>query len=472
MRPVLVACLVIAAGLAPCVMGMPAPDFLGPETQAWRGEFDGTRGAPTVCSAGALSDPLPLHEVIERTLCHDPSIRQAWAQAGWRTAQLGQSQTSYFPRLDAQLGQLNDRSAVRSDSGGEPVREAGSTRSAGFALSWVLLDFGRRAASVESARQLLAAAHADQNTALQAAFLQAAQLYFAAQASTSRLLAAEQVLALAKTNYLAASEKHSAGAAALSDRLQAQTAFTQAGLRLSREHSALMRIQGEMALRMGLAPSPLIRVAMEESVDEGVQDYIEQVDTLLAIARQEHPVLIAAKARVRAAEADLDEAQAMGRPTLSLTGGYTQVRRSAGTGTGYRRQEGSFGLQLSIPIFRGFEKTYQIGEAREKIAMSRAEFEASQQRIAVDVWTQYERLRMETESLRYTNDLVKQSTQTLEIVRGRYQAGVGSMTEVLNVMNAYAEAQNLHIDAVTSWQLSRLNLAGSLGRLGFWSLER
>lgn len=471
MRHVSIACLVIAAGLTPCVMAMSAPDFVGTETQARRVAFDGMRGMPAACVAGELSDPLPLHEVIERALCHDPTIRQAWAQAGRRAAQLGQRQSANLPKLDAQLGQSSDRAIARNDGRGEPVRDAGRTRTASLALSWVLLDFGRRAASVEAARQLLAAAYADQNTALQAALLQAAQLYFAAQASTSRLLAAEQVLALAETNYLAASEKHSAGVAAMSDRLQAQTAFTQAGLRLSRERSALTRIQGEMALRMGFSPGVFIRVAIE-SIDEAAQDYIEHVDALLDVARQENPALIAARARVRAAEANLDEARAMWRPTLSLTGGYTQVRRSASAGAGYRRQDGSIGLQLSIPIFRGFEQTYQIREAHEQLAVSRAEFEASQQRIALDVWTQYERLRMETESLRYTDELVKQSRQTLEIVRGRYQSGIGSMTEVLSVMSAYAEAQNLRIDAMTNWQLSRLSLAGSLGRLGVWNLER
>ncbi|KWT71654.1 putative outer membrane protein precursor [Comamonas testosteroni] len=60
--------------------------------------------------------------------------------------------------------------------------------------------------------------------------------------------------------------------------------------------------------------------------------------------------------------------------------------------------------------------------------------------------------------------------KSLEIMQGRYLAGVGSMTDVLNAMSAYASAQEQHIEVTRSWQVNRLSLAGSLGRLGFWDL--
>ncbi len=57
------------------------------------------------------------------------------------------------------------------------------------------------------------------------------------------------------------------------------------------------------------------------------------------------------------------------------------------------------------------------------------------------------------------------------MVQGRYRSGVGSMIEPLNALIAYASAEDQHIRTLGSWQISRLRLAASRGRLGFWCLR-
>ena len=93
-----------------------------------------------------------------------------------------------------------------------------------------------------------------------------------------------------------------------------------------------------------------------------------------------------------------------------------------------------------------------------------------EQRISIDLWGNYQALITETRSLERTADWVDQSNQALEVVQGRYQSGVGSMIELLNALTAYATAEQQHINALNSWQMARLKLAASLGRLGFWAL--
>jgi outer membrane protein len=413
-----------------------------------------------------------LDEAIERSLCHDPTLRQALSDAQLRAAQLGQKRAAYLPRIDGQSHRSWERSTVEYEDVRETVRSNSRTQSGTLNLSWILFDSGRREAALDGARELLAAANADQNAAMQRAFLDAAQLFFAVQAADRRLTAAEQVLALAQENFVAASERHQAGAAALADRLQAQTAYTQANLRRSRERGASASAQGVLALKMGLAASEPVRVATDET-NLPTQQYLEHVDDLIAMARKKHPMLIAAQARAAAADATVAEVKAAVRPTLALTGNLTQAKnRIPDTlGPGSDRRQGTIGLQLSIPIFRGFEHTYQVREAQAQAAVIAAERDAQRQRISMDVWTQYASLKMETENLIHTTQLVQQSMQSLEIMQGRYQSGVGSMTDVLNAMGAYSSAREAHIEATRSWQVSRLSLAGSLGRLGFWDLQ-
>ncbi|MNN88803.1 Outer membrane efflux protein [compost metagenome] len=80
-------------------------------------------------------------------------------------------------------------------------------------------------------------------------------------------------------------------------------------------------------------------------------------------------------------------------------------------------------------------------------------------------------MNIETKSLEQIGELVRQSRQSLEVVQGRYRAGVGSMLELLNALTAYAAAEDQHTQSLNAWQLSRLKLAASLGRLGFWAVK-
>ncbi|MDI9843244.1 TolC family protein, partial [Pseudomonas aeruginosa] len=47
----------------------------------------------------------------------------------------------------------------------------------------------------------------------------------------------------------------------------------------------------------------------------------------------------------------------------------------------------------------------------------------------------------------------------------------GSMIARRDALTAYASAEDQHIRARGNWRTSRLGLAASRGRLGFWSLR-
>ncbi|AMS18358.1 hypothetical protein A3218_01820 [Pseudomonas chlororaphis] len=223
---------------------------------------------------------------------------------------------------------------------------------------------------------------------------------------------------------------------------------------------------------MGLTPNTSLRI---ENGLNTLPDatFATSVDELLAIARDEHPTLIAAQARVRAAEASVEESRAYGRPSIALTANIRQAQNGQSTalGSDIRQNDRSIGLQLSIPLFHGFERTYQVRDAQARVTAGMADLADARQRVSLDVWTYYQVLRTETQSLLRTAEIEDQSRQALMVIRGRYQSGVGSMTELLGAMSAFVDAQELHIDALNGWQIARLGLASSLGRLGFWAVE-
>lgn len=430
-------------------------------------------GATDPCSLGPIQNPLSLADVIERIICHDPDIRQAWANARVQAAQVGISQADYLPRLDGTVGNTYGLSDIHYEDSEYLSREGHRRRVTNtLSLSWVLFDFGRRDAALRKSRQLLVAANAGQDAALQKTFVLAAQLYYDALAAQLRLESSAQVVKLAQENFEAADAKYKAGAAALSDQLQARTSLSQALLRQVRDVGALDNTRGVIALHMGFSPdTPLLLADHLAPLPD--THFVKAVDEMITLAKQEHPALVAAHARLSAAQAEVEERRAAGMPRLSLTAGiaHTSSDQSRSLNGNTRESDHSIGLQLTIPLFEGFERTYQVRHAMARALAGEAELAATQQQVSMQVWTHYQSLNIETRSLVRTGELVEQSRQALEVVQGRYHSGVGSMIELLNALTSYAGSQELHIQALTNWHASRLKLAASLGRLGFWSLR-
>ncbi|EMD2324471.1 TPA: TolC family protein, partial [Pseudomonas aeruginosa] len=232
----------LLCGLLGLVPGAAAyePDVFGTTGQvAGQAVYDlGGSGLP--CRGGPPPTELSLEEAIERILCHDPQTRLAWANAKAQAAQVGIGKSAYLPRLDGRLdasrgySDMDYRDAPYLSGDGHRHR-----RGASLQLSWVLFDFGRRSAALRNAQQLLLAANASQDATLQNTFALAAQAYYDALAAQRSLAASRQVAELAAQNLEAADAKYRAGAAALSDRLQAQTALSQASLAQVRDEGAL-----------------------------------------------------------------------------------------------------------------------------------------------------------------------------------------------------------------------------------------
>ncbi|WP_350616587.1 TolC family protein [Pseudomonas sp. HY7a-MNA-CIBAN-0227] len=437
----------------------------------------------TLPISGAASDmaclfrgqkgPLSLEDAIERILCNEPTTRLAWANAKIQAAQVGMKKSAYLPRLDGSV-----KSAYGSSKSvyveHENLTTEGDFRrlSSSLNLSWVVYDFGRRKAALDNAQQLLLAANSTHDVILQSSFVMAAQIYYNALVAKRNFTSSAQVAKMASENLKAADAKYKAGAAALSDQLQAKTAFSQAHLKKIRYAGELRNAIGIMALKMGL-PADTELTLSGDLRPVANTSFIRATDALINQAMLENPALLAVRARLQAAKFAVVESRAEGKANISLIGGFSNLHaaQSSSLSGGVRNYEKSIGVQLSIPIFEGFERRYKIRNALAQVEVSEAELFQAEQQVAMDVWSSYQSINLETLSLQRTTELVEQSREALEVVQGRYRSGVGSMIELLNALSAYASAEEQHIQVLNNWQIARLKLAAGLGRLGFWTLK-
>lgn len=415
----------------------------------------GGRVTAEPCATTLPATPLGVVDVVDLALCNNTLTREAWANARVQAATLGVARSAWLPSLDGR----GTVARVWSDGTGTNQRTAALT------LSWLLFDFGTRAATVENARQLLAAAAASQDATVQSLFLSALQAYYGVQAGRASVEALKEAERVARESFEAADTRYKVGVATPADRLQAQTAWSQAALNRMRAEGDLKTAYGTLANVMGFdAQQPYALADIPVLVPDTA--FERDMAALIGEARQRRPDLKAAEAQVAAARASVSAARAAGLPTVSLGAGPTW--QDIG---GVSTNGGSLGVTVSVPLFSGFATTYRVRAAEAQVDVREAQRERLEKQVALDVWKAYQGLTTTTQTLKTTADLVASAEASAQVALGRYKAGVGSILDLLTAQSALASARQQRIQATLDWNVNRATLAQAMGALDYGLLQ-
>ena len=408
-----------------------------------------SRNSEEPCTPPQSDALIGVIDAVDLALCNNPLTREIWANARAQAAQVGVAQAAYLPNLDGKAS--NSRLSLNSDTSRQ--------RSASLTLSWLLFDFGARAANLENARQLLEAASATLDSTVQTLFLTTLQSYYAAQATRAALTAAQESEKASRESFSAAEARYKVGTGTPADRLQAQTAWSQTTLNRIKIEGEVRNSLGTLANVMGLdANQPLRLAEITEARPDAAFD--KDVDALIEEARQRRPDLKAAEAQFKAAQSNVDYTRSAGLPTLSLGAGptWTEIGNIASHGN-------TIGLTVNLPLFSGFSTTYKVRSAEAQAEARAAQRDRVRLQVALDVWKAYQNLATANQTIRTTIDLLNSAEQSERVALGRYKAGVGNILEVLNAQTALAAARLQRVQATFDWHVTRATLAQSIGSL-------
>lgn len=412
------------------------------------------------CSTDLPATPLTALDAVDLALCHHPQTREVWAAARVQAALVGAARGAWLPNLTGTAGV----SRFEGDTADYTRRTGGLT------LSWLLYDFGLRSANIESARQLLDAAAASQDATVQTLFLTALQSYYSAQATRAAVVSTGEAERAARQAFDAADARYRAGVATPADRLQAQTALSQATLNRIRAEGDARNALGALAYAMGFAAQQSFVLA-DLPPAPAAAAFRQDLQALIDEAQRRRPDLKAAEAQVRAASAGVDAARAAGRPTIGLTTAQTWQSQSGSSTGSVAGNGGSLGVTLSVPIFSGFDTTYRVRSAEAQADVRAAQRDRLKNQVALDVWRAWQSLATATQSLQTAADLVASAEQSEKVARGRYQAGVGTVLDLLTAQSALASARLQRIQAELDWNVYRATLAQAVGALDYTLLQ-
>ncbi|MCA8095542.1 TolC family protein [Burkholderia anthina] len=470
----LMAATVVMSAVSPAVLAF---DPLRAELSIPVSAADDMVPANSTCEFGSLSSPLTLNDAVERTLCRNPKTREAWADVKAQAAAVGVARAAYLPTISGNWQGVRD-SSVRNVTDHPTLSSnyASTVQSEGVSLNWLLYDFGGREAALRNASSLLQAARATQNASLQSTFASVAKDYYAAQAARAALDAAQDIEAMTRQSATAAQAKVDKGVVPITDALQAQAQHEQALLNLAKARSDARSTIGTLASDMGYDPSAVTDVpAVTETVVPG-KTFTESIGRLIDEVKRTHPSVLAAQSQYDAAVAKVAQTRAQGLPSISLVGKYSRDNQHQSLGLGLPTypstgHDAYIGIQVSIPIFEGFGRGYQIDQARAVAERQQDTLEETRLKVGLDVWNSYYALEAASESAAHSTSLLAIAQQAYTAAEHRYNVGVGNILELLNTQTTLANAKERRIQTLADWDNARIDLASKLGRLDMSSIS-
>ena len=403
---------------------------------------------------------LSLAEAVDIALQNNPDTRAAWAHARAAAAAYGAARSVWLPALSA------DGALARSRQESDPQQPndygPSTAYSYGAGVSWLLFNFGGRAAAIDESRQALLAADWSHNAVIQNTLLQTMTAYYTCAGARAMLNANRASLAAAETALQAAEEKRGVGLATSADVLQARTARSQALLDVQAAEGDLRLSLGNLAVVMGY---PAHSFGEFTAVIPGIpaDSLAQQIDALVERALAGRPDLQASRAQARAAEANVRQARAGLLPSISASASAERSRLYGG-----ERQSDIYSgaLRLEMPLFAGFSRHYQLARVRAEADAAKEAVRAAEQEVSYQVYTSHSDFLTVRARVATTDDLLASAQQSEQVALGRYREGVGSILDLLTAQRSLAQARAQQVNARLSWHIALARLARDVGQLG------
>lgn len=406
--------------------------------------------AMTDCPGTLPANGLTLAVAVDSALCRNVTTRDAWTQIRIQEAGVRLAGSTYKP--SATLGLSATDSS--SDPGSSSKRIAADAR-----LSYLLWDFGQRAAEQSQARALLAAATASRDAAVSNVSSATVAAYLGVLKASGQITAAKAAEDASSRSQEAAEARFRTGAGTPLDVLQAKAAYAQAVLARVKAENALATAKGALAHALAVSPLKLPELA---NVDIPVSASVQTeslVEPMIRDALAQRPEIRAAQSSLQASESALDILRSQNRPSVSLNGSL-----GAGHTSGQNQTTGSVGISLDIPLDINGSNSARLaqGEAQRdsrRIALDQARMDVEQ-----DVWQSFHDAGSAAATVQAAADSADSSRKAATVALGRYQAGLGTLLDVLNAQSSQAAAEQQLIAARYDWLNARTRLALSLGK--------
>lgn len=395
-----------------------------------------------------------MNQLLDTALKNNPETRAAWWNANRAAAAVGSAKSAFYPELALNVNTYNGRDFKFTN--GKDVDY--TILEAELVMSFLLADFGERAANFEMAKMAFLAAGWETEWSIQKVMAEVLENGYAVLYAQDALEALQSSLVDARRMLDVAEKLNEAGLTPISDVYSSKAALAQIQIDVVRQLSQLDIQKATLAVTLGFdADTPLTLAPLDAlSIPQ------KQLSELIAIAKYQRQDLLSKRFKLAEVIARQKKIDVLYKPKLffNAAGGEEHALNDKAVGAHYR-----VGLTFEAPLFTGFDATYQKRMAFADVKITNAELFKLELDIALEVFIQKSNVEAAKEMLVFAKDNLENAQAAYSGALEKYNAGKERIAEVSIALRQVVNARVSYSEISSSYLIATANLAFATGTL-------
>ena len=426
-------------------------------------------------------EPYSLGELIDIALRNNVQTKITWAQARSAAATYGQSQSQFFPAFSGSFSHTRFREATLTTIGSgssSDTLDSGSVDAAPpafnavfdtyysqwgpvLSVSYLIYDFGTLRATSESARQALYNADWTHNDAILTLLQTIMTDYYNYLYQKQLLLADVANVETAQLTLDASQTGFNFGVRDISDVLQSKTQLLQNQTTWAAQQQNVETAYTTMLNDMGL-PANMRLKTQNLPTDLPKNDIIPSIETLISVALQNRPDLLAAEANLRSKEQSLRAAKSQFLPQFNYN---LDLGKNYYNGGVHDQYNFTSVFSVSMPLFQGFfyRNAIKIAEANRKAAEEQVY--QSELSMIQEITSDHYNVKIAFETLQFATAYLAAAEEQYVVALSQYKQGTNTILDVVSAQSSLVDARAQQASAIQQWYTSLANLAYATGLL-------
>jgi outer membrane protein TolC len=408
------------------------------------------------------NQPITLAQALELARRNNRDLQVSLLELERNKAALREAQAALLPTL----GISTDLTRSQSSSGQltDAIRGLGSNQdqpSTSFTgqaqLSYNVYTSGRVQANVRAAEEQVRFNELAVETQSEEIRLNVATEYYNLQQADEQVRIAQSAVQNSEASLRDAEALERAGVGTRFDVLRSQVNLANAQQDLTNARSQQSIARRRLATRLSLPQAVNISAADPVQIAGLWNPTLEQS---IVLAFQNRPELQQQLAQRNISEQQRKQALAELGPQVSLVGSYDlldQFDDNVSVTDGY-----SFGVRATLSLYDGGAARARAAQSKVNIAIAETQFAEQRNQIRFQVEQAYSTQQSSLENVQTSNTALEQAREALRLARLRFQAGVGTQTDVINSENDLTRAEGNRVTAILDYNRALAQLQRSV----------
>ncbi|MCW5317701.1 TolC family protein [Nostoc sp. KVJ3] len=415
------------------------------------------------------NQPITLAQALELARRNNHDLQVSILQLERSRASVREAQAALLPTLGVSANIARSQSAANQLQD-ELSRQQGFVSNTGVPstgfngqaqLTYNLYTSGNRQATIRQAEEQERSDELAVETQYETIRLNVATDYYNLQQADEQVRISQSAVKNSEASLRDAEALERAGVGTRFDVLRSQVTLANSQQNLTNAISQQQIARRQLATRISLSQSVNISAADPVQLAGLWNQSLEQT---IVLAYQNRSELQQQLAQRNISEQQRRQALSTLGPQVSLVASYSlldQFNDNVSVTDGY-----SVGVQATLSLYDGGAAVAKAAQAKANIAIAETQFAEQRNQIRFQVEQAYSNQQSNLENVQTANTALEQAREALRLARLRFQAGVGTQTDVINSENDLTQAEGNRVTAILGYNRALAQLQRSVSVRG------